>query len=298
MNYYNEIKEKLIKSEIYDKAKDYAKDRNKVKVYFEIGELLSKAGKEYGKNIIRQYSEKLMNEVGKKYNERNLRYMRQFYEVIRDSNWNTLCSNLCWSHYREILTIKSIDEIIFYLSEADSKNLTQRQLHEIIRLNTYNRISLETKNKLINSNSLNLKDLIPNPIILKSNININDLSEYALKQTILNNLDKFLLQLGLGFTYVGNEYKIKIGDRYNYIDLLLFNYEYNCFVVVELKVIELKKEHIGQIETYMNYIDKNIRKITQDKTIGIIICKEDNKFIMEYCSDDRILSRTYELCKE
>ena len=79
MNYYNEIKEKLIKSEIYDRVKDYSKDRNKVKVYFETGKLLSEAGKEYGKNIIKQYSEKLMIEVGKKYNERNLRYMRQFY---------------------------------------------------------------------------------------------------------------------------------------------------------------------------------------------------------------------------
>ena len=85
----------------------------------------------------------------------------------------------------------------------------------------------------------------------------------------------------------------KIGNTYNYIDLLLYNYEYNCFVVVELKVTELKKEHIGQIEIYMNYIDKNLRKVTQDKTIGIIICKKNNKFIMEYCSDSRILSKEY-----
>ncbi|MGN1342185.1 MAG: PDDEXK nuclease domain-containing protein, partial [Bacilli bacterium] len=92
-----------------------------------------------------------------------------------------------------------------------------------------------------------------------------------------------------------NEYKIKLGDRYNYIDLLLFNYIYNCFVVVELKITELKKEHIGQINLYMNYIDKNVKNIYQDKTIGIIICKRDNKFVMEYCSDDRIYRTTYVL---
>ena len=116
-----------------------------------------------------------------------------------------------------------------------------------------------------------------------------------MKQLILEDLDNFLKELGDGFSYIGSEYKIKIGDRYNYIDLLLFNIKYNCYVVVELKIIELKKEHIGQIEVYMIYIDKNIKTINQDKTIGIIICKKDNHFVMEYCSDDRILAREYNL---
>ena len=93
--------------------------------------------------------------------------------------------------------------------------------------------------------------------------------------------------------FIKNEYKIKIGNNYNYIDLLLFNIEYNCYTVVELKVSELKKEHIGQIEVYMNYIDKNLKKINHDKTIGIIICKKDNKFIMEYCNDKRILAKEF-----
>lgn len=293
MNYYNEIKEKLIKSEIYDKGKDYAKDRNKVKVYFETGKLLSEAGKEYGKNIIKQYSEKLMVEVGKKYNERTLRRIRQFYEMFQNEKWSTLWTKLCWSHYREVLPLKNIEEIRYYLNECESKKLTQRQLHEIIRENSYNRLSIETKKKLIESKQLKIDDLIPNPIIIKSKMLDEEYSEYALKQAILNNIDQFLLQLGVGFTYVGNEYKIKIGNSLNYIDLLLFNYEYNCFVVIELKVTELKKEHIGQIQVYMNYIDENVKKITQDKTIGIIICKKDNQYIIRYCSDDRIISREY-----
>ena len=102
-------------------------------------------------------------------------------------------------------------------------------------------------------------------------------------------------ELGNSFCFVGSEYKIKIGNRYNYIDLLLFNIEYNCYVVIELKVTELKKEHVGQIQVYMNYIDNNLKKLSQDSTIGIIICKKDNNYIIEYCSDDRIIARAYSL---
>ena len=116
-----------------------------------------------------------------------------------------------------------------------------------------------------------------------------------LKQLILEDLDNFMYELGEGFAYIGSEYKIKLGENYNYIDMLCFNYKYNCFIVIELKVIELKKEHIGQIQVYMNYIDNNLKTINQDKTIGIIICKKDNKYVIEYCSDSRITSHTYML---
>ena len=185
MNYYNEIKEKLIKSEIYDKVKDYSKDRNKVRVYFEIGKLLSEAGKEYGKNIIKQYSEKLIIEVGKKYNERNLRYMRQFYEMIIKTKWNTMCSKLSWSHYREVLSLKDMDEIKYYLNECENKNLTQRQLHDIIKQNLYNRLSEEVKYKLVNQQQLKVNDLIPNPLVIKTDRLKEELSEYRLKESIL-----------------------------------------------------------------------------------------------------------------
>ena len=295
MNYYDEIKTKLIKSEIYERVKDYSKDRHKVSVYFETGKLLSEAGKEYGKNIIKQYSEKLMIEVGKKYNERNLRYMRQFYEMISETKWNAMRSKLCWTHYREVLSLKNINAIIYYLSECENKNLTQRQLRELIKQNTYNRLSSETKIKLIKSDELMVNDLVPNPITIKSDLLKEKLTEYALKQAILNNIDDFLRQLGIGFTYVGNEYKIKIDDRYNYIDLLLYNIKYKCYVVVELKVTELKKEHTGQIMTYMNYIDEKIKTIEENDTVGIIICRQDNKYVIKYCSDDRLIAREYEL---
>ncbi len=293
--YYVELKEKALKVEIYDRARDYAKDKNKVSAYFEMGELLSKAGREYGKNIINNYSEKLMIEVGKKYNYRTLYRMRKFYELFNSGKLTTMWSKLTWSHYREILSLKDIDEIKYYLNECESKNLTQRQLHELIKQKTYNRLSIEVKNKLINKEQLKVNDLILNPIFIKTNSLKEDLTEYALKQLILNNLDNFLTQLGFGFTYVGNEYKLKLGNTYNYIDLLLYNIKYKCYVVVELKVTELKKEHTGQIMTYMNYIDKNIKTIEENNTVGIIICKQNNEYVIKYCSDDRIIARKYEL---
>ena len=170
MNYYSEIKERIIKSEIFDKAKDYAKERNKVNVYFEIGKLLSYAGKEYGKNIIQQYSERLVIEVGKKYNERTLRKIRQFYEIFSNQKWPTVWTKLSWSHYREVLSLKNINEIRYYLNECENKNLSVRELQEKIKNKEYKRLSKETKDKLINSCELKVEDLIPNPIIIKSDI--------------------------------------------------------------------------------------------------------------------------------
>ena len=295
MNYYNEIKEKLLQSEIYDRVKDYSKNRNKVNVYFEIGRILNEAGKEYGKNIIKQYSEKLIAEVGKKYNERTLYKMRKFYEIFSDEKLPPLGAKLSWSHYKELLSLKNIDEIKYYIYTCEKNNLSKRDLQEKIKNHEYDRLSEETKNKLTESERLEVVDLVPNPVIIKTNLSNENLTEYALKQSIVNNLDDFLFQLGDGFTYVGNEFKIKVGDKYNYIDLLLYNIKFKCYVVIELKIIDLKKEHIGQIQVYMNYIDKNLKTIDEDKTIGIIIVKKNDKYIMEYCSDDRIISRAYEL---
>lgn len=202
---------------------------------------------------------------------------------------------MSWSHYREVLSLKNINEIIYYLNECENKNLTIKELQTKIKNNEYARLPNDTRNKLINREQLQLSDLVPEPIIIKNNSLKNDISEYTLKKLILDNLDIFLKQLGSNHTYVGNEYPIKLGDRYNYIDLLLFNIEYNCYVVVELKVTELKKEHIGQIEVYMNYIDNNLKRINHNKTIGLIIVRENNEYIIKYSSDERIIAREYRL---
>lgn len=295
MNYYNKIKEQLIKSEIYDRAKDYSKDRHKVSVYFEIGKLLSEAGKEYGQNIIKQYSEKLTMEVDKKYKVNNLYKMRKFYEIFSNEKLYPVGTKLSWSHYRELLVVKNVDAIMYYIDICEKNNLSKRELQQKIRNHEYDRLSDEAKTKIINRKQLKVDDLIPNPIIIKTNSLKEKMSEYALKQVILNNLDNFLCQLGTGFTYVGNEYRIKVGNTYNYIDLLLYNIKYKCYVVVELKITELKKEHTGQIMTYMNYINKNVKNLEDNDTVGIIICKRDDKYVIEYCSDERIIVREYEL---
>ena len=253
---------------------------------------LSEAGKHYGEGIIKEYSKRLTQDLGIKYDASSLNKMKKFY--LLKVKLATLSPKLSYSHYVELLSLDNLDEINYYIMIAEQQNLFVRQLRERIKNKEYERLDDTTKEKLINNTTpIVITDFIKNPIVIKNNSYKEIISEKVLQKVILEDLDDFLKELGNSFCYIANEYKIKIGGNYNYIDLLLYNYEFNCFVVVELKVTELKKEHIGQIEIYMNYIDKNLRKPTQDKTIGIIICKKDNKFIMEYCSDSRILAREY-----
>lgn len=188
-----------------------------------------------------------------------------------------------------------INKVNYYIKIVEEQKLSIRKLREKIKSNEYERLSDDTKCKLIESKSIDVADLVKNPIMIRDNDGHEIISEKILQKIILEDIPSFLGELGEGFTFIKNEYPIKLGDRYNYIDLLLFNIEYNCYVVIELKVTELKKEHIGQIQIYMNYIDENLKKVNHDKTIGIIICKQDNEYIIKYCSDDRIISRKYEL---
>ena len=219
--------------------------------------------------------------------------MRQFYLMIEKGA--LMGHQLSWSHYRELIPLKNIDEINYYIQLCESTPITRDELKRRIKANEYQRLDEEVRNKLIGKDEHNVTDLVKNPIFIKNSLNIKNISEKILQKLILEDLSSFMKELGTGFSFIDNEYKIKVGDRYNYIDLLLFNYGYNCFVVVKLKVTELKKEHIGQIQVYINYIDNNLRKTNQDKTIGIIICRKDNKYIIEYCSDSRIIAKKYEL---
>ena len=293
-NYYNKIKNKLIDDEIYSKVKDYSKERHRVITYYEVGKMLSEAGKHYGEDIIGKFSEKLMIDVGKKFNKKTLFRIKQFYNVFKEQKVAPL-ERLSWSHYKILMTIRDENARNYYINRCIINHLTKRELEDIKKNSEYERLPKETKIKLMENNEPNIKDLIKNPIIIKNKSNYEIISEKILQKIILEDIPLFLKELGDGFTFIDNEYKIKIGSRYNYIDLLLYNYIYKAFIVVELKVTELKKEYIGQIEIYMNYIDKNLKSINEDKTIGIIICKKDNKFIMEYCSDARILSKEYEI---
>ena len=295
MNYYNEIKNKIIDNEVYSRIKDYSKERHKVITYFEIGKLLNEAGGKYGDNIIDEYSKKLVIEVGKKYNRRTLFRMKQFYNMFKDEKVSPLATQLTWSHYSELLSIKDINKLAYYINVAINNNLSKRELRERIKSNEYERLPIETKNKLIDEDIVEVKDLVPNPILIRNKNNIEIITEKSLHHLILEDIESFMIELGNSFSFIGSEYKIKIGDRNHYIDLLLFNIKYNCYVVVELKVTEFKVEYISQVQKYMNYIDKNIKEISNNFTIGILICKRENRFVIEYCSDERIAIREYKL---
>ena len=297
-NYYNEIKNELINNEVYKRVKDYSKNKNELSTYYNVGKLLIEAqgGEDkakYGNALIKEYSEKLTNEIGRGYTFSALSRMRQFY--LLSEKIATLSQHLTWSHYCELLAFDNVDEINYYIKQTEVYNLSVRQLREKIKFNEYQRLDNNTKLKLINKEETVVSDFIKNPIVIKNKYNIDkeQITEKILKKLILEDLDNFLKELGTGFSYIENEYKIKIGNTFNYIDLLLYNIKFNCYVVIELKVTELKKEHIGQIQIYMNYVDKNIKTINQDKTIGVIICKKDSGYYIEYSSDNRIFSKNY-----
>lgn len=295
MNYYKEIKNKLIDDEIYSRVKDYSKEKHTLLTYYEVGKLLLEAGTKYGNDIIGNYSEKLSIEVDKKYNSRTLRRMRQLYKFFEKQKWSPLGTKLSISHIRQLFSLNDSNEINYYANQIEKRNLSKRQLEEIIKNKEYKRLPAETKKKLALDYKIEIKDLVPNPILIRNKNNIEIINEKTLHHLILEEIELFMRELGSSFSFIGSEYKIKIGDRNHHIDLLLFNIKFNCYVVIELKVTEFKAEYISQVQKYMNYIDKNIKEMSNNNTMGILICKRENKFVIEYCSDERIVVREYEL---
>ena len=292
MNYYNEIKETLVKNEVYKKVKDYSKNKNDLNAYYEVGRLIveaqgGEARAKYGNKLIKEYSERLTKELGKGYSTRNLALMRKYY--IKFKNLQTLSAKLSWSHICELLDFENINKLKYYIYIIQTQNLSVRELRERIKSKEYERIgqNVDFEESKVNA-------LIKNPILIKVKNKNEKLTEYALHQAILENMEDFLKELGVGFAFIGSEVKIKLGDRYNYIDFLLFNIHFNCYVVVELKITELKAEYIGQITKYISYVDKNIKKPFHEDTVGVIICKKDNKYVMEYCTNPNIFTFTYQ----
>jgi len=330
MNYYNEIKDTLLKNEIYKKAKDYSKNKSDLNSYYEVGRLLIEAqgGEEragYGNKLIKEYSKKLTEELGKGYTYTDLSRMRQFYLLCK--KLAAVPQQLTWSHYKELLPINDIDEIKYYIYISEKQNISYRELREKIKSKEYERIGYkeelsEPKVNTLIKNPITIKyrelreriknkeyerigykeelsepkvnTLIKNPITIKSKNIPEKVTEYALHTLILENIESFLKELGMGFTFVGHEVKIKIGKDKHSIDFLLFNYRFNCFVVVEVKVTSFKAEYIGQVLKYINYVDENIKEISNNKTVGIVICKDINGYVLKYCTDDRIFTTTYE----
>ena len=301
MNYYNEIKNILVDNAIGRKVREYKSNQKDLESYYNVGKLLVEAqGGEkrakYGDGLIKEYSKRLTSELGKGYTVTRLKYMRTFFELFRKSP--TLSDlfkniNITWSNICEILKLDDVSEIEYYLNLSNKLCLTTRELRSRIKSNEYNRLPQETKEKLKNSSEVSSSEKVPSPVILDGLLYKDKLTEKAVQKWIDENPISFCESLGEGYTYVKSQYKIKIGSNYNYIDVLLFNYISNLFIVVEIKVTELKKEHIGQIQTYMNYIDINLKKEFHNKTTGILLVRENNEWLIKYINGDDVTIRNF-----
>ena len=300
MNYYNEIKNILIDNAIGRKVREYKSNQKDLESYYNVGKLLVEAqgGEErakYGNGLIKEYSKRLTTELGKGYSTRNLKYMRNFYLLAKGQTLSALFknTNVFWSNVCEILKLKDVNEIEYYLNLSNKLCLSTRDLRIRIKSNEYGRLPAEVKEKLKTNELVSTSEKVPSPVVLQGLKVDGKLTEKIVQLWIDENPIKFCNALGEGFTYCGSQYKIKIGNIYNYIDVLLFNYISNSFVVVEIKVTELKKEHIGQIETYMNYVDTNLKKEFHNKTTDILLVRKNNNWLIKYVNNDGILVRNY-----
>ena len=245
---------------------------------------------------MKEYSKKLTNELGKGYSVRMLQKMRQFYLLTQKSpplaaKFKSI--NITWSNICEIMQLKNLEEIEYYLNLSNKLCLTKLELRTKIKSKEYERLDSKIKEKLLKQEEVSVKDKIPDPIVLEGLEYKEKLTEKIVQKWIDENPASFCEALGEGYSYIKSQYKIKIGSNYNYIDVLLFNViDMNC-VVVEIKVTELKKEHIGQIETYMNYVDVNLKKDFHNKTTVILLVRKNNKWLIKYINNDGIMIRKY-----
>lgn len=295
MNYLNSIKELIENNIVLKKKHKLIEENNTLITYFEIGKLLVEAqGGEirdkYGDGLIKKWSIELTKLYGKGYDYTNLSRMRKLYLIFEKVG--AVPQQLSWTILSILLPIKNESKRNYYINISIKQNLSSRKLKEKIKNKEYERLEYKDNIELISTKKeISIKDMIKSPIIIKTNKQVDKLSEKALKQFILEKIEEFLLELGYGFIYVGSEYKLG-----NYkCDLLFYNYELNSFVVIELKIRKLKPTDIGQIKFYMNYIDTNIKKDYMNKTIGIILCKENDEIVIKYITDEKIFFSIYEL---
>lgn len=295
MNYLENIKKLIEKDIVLNRKHRLIEENSRLTTYFEIGKLLvdAQGGEKrakYGNGLIKEWSKILTESYGKGYDSSNLKRMRQFYLIFQKGG--AVPHQLSWTNLSIILPIKNNNKRNYYINLCIKQNLSSRKLKEKIRSGEYERLEYKENIELLTrSSELSIKDMIKNPMIIKVNQNIDKLSEMALKQFILEKIEDFLLELGYGFTYVGNEYKL---GKYK-CDLLFFNTELTSYVVVELKIRKLRPQDIGQIKYYMNYIDLNVKRNYMNNTIGIILCRENNEIVIKYVTDERILFSTYKL---
>ena len=295
-NYLENIRGYIISEQARTIVRDYNANKSKLETYYNIGKELSEAGKHYGEGVIKKYSEKLTKEFGKGFQYKELYKMLQFYNLIEKVG--TVCRQLTWSHYRYLLSLKNLEEVKYYIDVTIRNNLSVRELIDRIKSDEYGRLTPETKLKLKEEKEVSQPEMVPGTILIPYNKTKEQLTEKVLEEAIVTNISYIMKQLGEGYSFIDKQYKINIGSKKNYIDILLFNYKFNNFVVIEIKVREFRKEDIGQIKLYMNYIDKEVKSITQNKTMGIIITKEVNKFVVRYVNHDNIAISSINLVEQ
>ncbi|WP_294355716.1 PDDEXK nuclease domain-containing protein [uncultured Clostridium sp.] len=295
-NYLENIRGFIISEQARTIVRDYNANKSKLETNYNIGKELSEAGKHYGEGIIKKYAFVLTKEFGKGFQYKELYKMLQFYNLC--GKVGAVHRQLTWNHYLKLLPLKDINEINYYINIVIRDNLSYRKLAERIKRDEYGRLPLETKIKLKESKEVNEKDMVPSTIFVPSNKLKEELTEKVLENLIIDNISYVMKQLGEGYCFIDNQYKINIGNNKNYIDILLFNYKFNNFVVIEIKARKFRKEDVGQILLYMNYIDKEVKTITQNSTMGIIITKEVNEFVVRYVNHDKIAISSIDLIRE
>ena len=278
-----------------------------VQAYWEIGEQIYIAcgendRAEYGKGLLRYLSEKLTAEFGKGFTVANLRNMRQFYLAYQKRY--TLCSELSWSHYRILMRISDDNRRAWYTEECAKSGWSVRQLERQINTMFYERL-LSSKEKDAVAAEIQTTEpkpeyekIIRDPYVLE----FLDLPENPhfyerdLEQAIIDHLQKFLLELGRGFSFVARQKKISFDGRHFYIDLVFYNYILKCFVLIDLKLGDLTHQDLGQMQMYVNYYTRELMNEGDNPPIGIVLCADKSDAIVKYTlseNDTQIFASKY-----
>lgn len=263
--------------------------------YFEIGRMIiedeqhGKERAEYGKQTLAELSHKLTPDFGKGFSVVNLRQMRAFYLTYSKQQTDSAKFNLSWSHYLKLMRIENPAERSFYEIEAAKNNWGIDELKRQCNSALYERLALSRDKagikQLAEHGQVISKpiDLIKDPLVLEF-LNLPDKHQYSesdLEQALIDKLEHFLLELGKGFTFVGRQVRITFDEKHFKVDLVFFNRLLRCFVVIDLKIGELTHQDLGQIQMYVNYYDRFVRLPEENKTIGIVICKDKSNALVE-----------------
>ena len=295
--YYEEIEHLIKRNEVSKRVRKLEENYSLVETYWHIGKIIVEAQggstrAKYGNELIKKWSIKLTELYGKGYDASNLKRFRQFYLVFRKDG--AVRHQLSWTHIRKLLPIKDENKRNYFINLCIKNNLSERELTREIKSNAYERlVDKPDKIDIIVPTKYSITSDMKNPIIIPVKSEVA--SEHDLELNILANLDFFFKQLGNGFLYAGHQYKISDGKNSYYIDILLFNYKMNAFVVVELKLRSLRKEDKAQMEFYMKLVDEQVKEVYHNKTIGIIISKESDEFIVNFVRQEDIIPLSYEI---